>query len=78
MRGMCRLRGMCCLRKTLQGAALVSGMSEKTKMEESDMKPYAFGIDIGGTTVKCGFFNGDGTFVEKWEIETRKEMSIFI
>ena len=37
------------------------------------MKPYAFGIDIGGTTVKCGFFNNDGTFVEKWEIPTRKE-----
>lgn len=37
------------------------------------MKPYAFGIDIGGTTVKCGFFNNDGTFVENWEIPTRKE-----
>ena len=37
------------------------------------MKPYAFGIDIGGTTVKCGFFNSDGTFVEKWEIPTRRE-----
>ncbi len=37
------------------------------------MKPYAFGIDVGGTTVKCGFFNADGTFVENWEITTRKE-----
>lgn len=37
------------------------------------MKPYAFGIDVGGTTVKCGFFNSDGTFVEKWEIVTRRE-----
>lgn len=37
------------------------------------MKPYAFGIDVGGTTVKCGFFNTDGTLVEKWEIVTRKE-----
>ena len=37
------------------------------------MKPYAFGIDIGGTTVKCGFFNSDGSFVENWEIKTRKE-----
>ena len=37
------------------------------------MKPYAFGIDVGGTTVKCGFFNTDGTFVENWEITTRKE-----
>ena len=38
-----------------------------------EMKPYAFGIDIGGTTVKCGFFNSDCTFVDKWEIPTRKE-----
>ena len=37
------------------------------------MKQYAFGIDIGGTTVKCGFFKNDGTFVEKWEIPTRKD-----
>lgn len=37
------------------------------------MKPYAFGIDIGGTTVKMGFFNTDGTFVRNWEIPTRKE-----
>ena len=37
------------------------------------MKQYAFGIDIGGTTVKCGFFKNYGTFVEKWEIPTRKD-----
>lgn len=37
------------------------------------MKPYCFGIDVGGTTVKCGFFQTDGTLVEKWEIPTRKE-----
>ena len=37
------------------------------------MKPYCFGIDVGGTTVKCGFFKTDGTLVEKWEIPTRKE-----
>ena len=24
------------------------------------MKKYCFGIDIGGTTVKCGLFNVDG------------------
>lgn len=34
---------------------------------------YCFGIDIGGTTVKMGLFHFDGTLVEKWEIETRKE-----
>lgn len=34
---------------------------------------YAFGVDVGGTTVKLGFFAGDGTLVEKWEIPTRPE-----
>ena len=37
------------------------------------MKPYAFGVDIGGTTVKIGFFSTDGTFLENWEIPTRTE-----
>ncbi len=37
------------------------------------MKPYAFGIDIGGTTVKCGFFSTDGKFLDSWEIKTRTE-----
>ena len=37
------------------------------------MKPYAFGVDIGGTTVKIGFFSSNGKFVEHWEIPTRKE-----
>lgn len=34
---------------------------------------YCFGVDIGGTTVKMGLFQFDGTLVEKWEIVTRKE-----
>lgn len=34
---------------------------------------YCFGIDVGGTTVKCGLFQTDGTLVEKWEIPTRTE-----
>lgn len=34
---------------------------------------YCFGIDVGGTTVKCGLFLTDGTLVEKWEIPTRTE-----
>ena len=34
---------------------------------------YLFGVDIGGTTVKMGFFQEDGTLIEKWEIPTRKE-----
>ena len=37
------------------------------------MGTYCFGIDVGGTTVKCGLFSTDGTLVEKWEIPTRKE-----
>lgn len=36
------------------------------------MKKYTLGIDIGGTTVKLGLFNIDGTLLHKWEIETRK------
>ena len=34
---------------------------------------YAFGIDVGGTTVKLGFFTQDGVLLEKWEIPTRPE-----
>ena len=31
------------------------------------------GIDLGGTTVKLGLFNEEGTLLEKWEIPTRTE-----
>jgi len=34
---------------------------------------YCFGIDIGGTSVKMGFFNAEGKLLEHWEIPTRKE-----
>ena len=37
------------------------------------MKTYCFGIDVGGTSVKCGLFHTYGTLVEKWEIPTRTE-----
>ena len=37
------------------------------------MGMYCFGIDVGGTSVKCGLFNTDGTLLEKWEIPTRTE-----
>ncbi len=37
------------------------------------MGRYIFGIDIGGTTVKCGLFTGEGELLEKWEIVTRRE-----
>jgi glucokinase len=31
------------------------------------------GIDIGGTTIKCGLFKASGPLIKKWEIPTRKE-----
>ena len=34
------------------------------------MERYAFGIDVGGTTVKMGFFSDRGELLEKWEIPT--------
>lgn len=37
------------------------------------MRPYAFGIDIGGTAIKLGLFRTDGTLLEKWQIPTRTE-----
>lgn len=37
------------------------------------MKEYCFGIDVGGTSIKCGLFCTNGTLEEKWEIPTRTE-----
>ena len=37
------------------------------------MEKYCFGIDIGGTTIKCGLFRTNGELLEKWEIPTRTE-----
>ncbi len=34
---------------------------------------YAFGVDVGGTTVKLGLFFETGELLEKWEIPTRPE-----
>ena len=39
------------------------------------MKKYAYGVDIGGTTVKIGFFETTGKLVDTWEIPTRTENS---
>ena len=36
-------------------------------------KKYCFGIDVGGTTVKCGLFDHSGEVLDKWEIPTRTE-----
>lgn len=35
------------------------------------MKKYAFGADIGGTTIKIGLFETLGKLIEVWEIPTR-------
>lgn len=37
------------------------------------MKKYYFGIDIGGTSVKLGLFDGSCGLLEKWELRTRLE-----
>ena len=37
------------------------------------MSKYAFGVDIGGTTVKLGLLSTEGELIDKWEIVTRKE-----
>ena len=37
------------------------------------MSKYCFGVDVGGTTIKMGLFDMDGTVLEKWEIPTRTE-----
>ncbi len=34
------------------------------------MKKYGFGVDVGGTTIKMGFFETDGKLADKWEIQT--------
>ena len=34
---------------------------------------YGFGVDLGGTTVKLAFFDGEGALLHKWEIPTRTE-----
>ena len=37
------------------------------------MKKYAFGVDIGGTTCKIGFFETSGKLLDRWEIKTNTE-----
>ncbi len=37
------------------------------------MGRYAFGVDIGGTTVKLGLFDGQGRLLDKWEIPTVRD-----
>ena len=37
------------------------------------MKKYGFGVDVGGTTIKMGFFETSGRLISKWEIKTNTE-----
>ena len=37
------------------------------------MSDYLYGVDVGGTSVKIGLFETDGTLLEKREIPTRRE-----
>ena len=37
------------------------------------MSKYAFGVDIGGTTVKIGLFDKEGSLLDKWEIPTVRD-----
>ena len=37
------------------------------------MKKYCFGVDVGGTTIKIGFLDTDGTMLDKWEVKTNTE-----
>lgn len=37
------------------------------------MSKYAFGVDIGGTTIKIGLFEKTGKLFDKWEIPTKTE-----
>ncbi len=39
------------------------------------MKQYAFGVDIGGTTIKLGLFDKGGGLLKKQEITTRLEQN---
>lgn len=34
------------------------------------MNNYYFGVDVGGTAIKFGVFDADGTLLDKWEIAT--------
>ena len=37
------------------------------------MKKAVFGVDVGGTSVKLGYFTIEGVLLDKWEIPTRTE-----
>lgn len=56
--------------KTKEGEGRAAGC---LRPKGGTMNKFAFGVDIGGTTVKLGLFNREGNVLDKWEIPTRKE-----
>ena len=38
----------------------------KNVMTRRNDKMYAFGIDVGGTTVKLGLLSSEGELLDKW------------
>ena len=51
----------------------VQNSLEKDVRRTRMMSKYAFGVDVGGTTVKLGLFNDEGQVLDKWEIPTVKD-----
>lgn len=43
---------------------------KKSYLGGYQVKKYGFGVDVGGTSVKMGFFETDGKLLDKWEIRT--------
>lgn len=57
----------------LQKSGAAEAHKNTKKGKENVMKKYAFGVDIGGTTCKIGFFETAGVLIDKWEIHTNTE-----
>ena len=49
---------------------MISGVVKEIEF----VNKYAFGVDIGGTTIKLGLFDGEGNILDKWEIPTSKSV----
>lgn len=61
-------RKLCIKRKNNKTSSSRSFINKAGEM----MKKYICGIDIGGTSVKVGFFGLQGELIKKWEILTDK------
>ena len=48
-------------------------LSFDEKGETKKMNKIAFGVDVGGTSIKFGLFEPDGNLLQKWEVPTRTE-----